>query len=121
MILCFLGPFSLFCCSQAFTSVTCLRHCVIYLHNAHLLASLGHPQNKKLELGPGRVWLVLLLCQEDTVFLSAKTTIPQEYSPNLVLCSLHFTEDCFLIQAPFTAGFLTLNTRLVLKDVAVQF
>lgn len=44
------------------------------------------------------------------------TTVPQHYNPKLSLCSLHFTEDCFLNLAQFNAGF---SKRLVLKEVAV--
>ncbi|XP_030605848.1 uncharacterized protein LOC115794460 [Archocentrus centrarchus] len=44
------------------------------------------------------------------------TTIPQQYNPNLLLCSLHFTENCFLNRAQFNAGF---SRRLVLRDGAV--
>ncbi|KAJ3595551.1 hypothetical protein NHX12_004854, partial [Muraenolepis orangiensis] len=44
------------------------------------------------------------------------TAIPQQYSPNLFVCSLHFTEDCFLNRAQFTAGF---SKRLLLKVGAV--
>lgn len=44
------------------------------------------------------------------------TTLPADYNPNLSLCSLHFTEDCFLNLAQFNAGY---SKRLVLKDGAV--
>ncbi|XP_056136932.1 uncharacterized protein LOC130113370 [Lampris incognitus] len=37
-------------------------------------------------------------------------------NPKLVLCSLHFTEDCFLNWTQYTAGFCT---RLLLKDGAI--
>ncbi|KAF1388886.1 hypothetical protein PFLUV_G00067520 [Perca fluviatilis] len=43
-------------------------------------------------------------------------TIPQDYNPNLVLCSVHFTEDCFLNLQQFNSGF---SNRLILKDRAV--
>lgn len=44
------------------------------------------------------------------------TIIPEDYNPNLSLCSLHFTEGCFLNLAQFNAGY---SKRLVLKDGAV--
>ncbi|XP_059186310.1 uncharacterized protein LOC131969157 [Centropristis striata] len=44
------------------------------------------------------------------------TTIPEQYSPNLLLCSRHFAEDCFLNRVQFNAGF---SRRLLLKDGAV--
>ncbi|KAF1389903.1 hypothetical protein PFLUV_G00052410 [Perca fluviatilis] len=43
-------------------------------------------------------------------------TIPQDYNPNLMLCSAHFTEDCFLNLQQFNSGF---SNRLILKDSAV--
>ncbi|XP_038575012.1 uncharacterized protein LOC119902735 [Micropterus salmoides] len=42
--------------------------------------------------------------------------IPQGHLPNLFLCSLHFTEDCFVNRPQFDAGFCQ---RLVLKDGSV--
>ncbi|XP_051741930.1 uncharacterized protein LOC127508133 isoform X13 [Ctenopharyngodon idella] len=44
------------------------------------------------------------------------TAIPQKYSPNLVLCSRHFTDDCFLNLNAFNEGFAS---RLLLKDGSV--
>ncbi|XP_034729323.1 uncharacterized protein LOC117945737 isoform X7 [Etheostoma cragini] len=43
-------------------------------------------------------------------------TIPRDYSPNLMLCSVHFTDDCFLNGPQFNLGF---SKRLILKDRAV--
>jgi len=43
------------------------------------------------------------------------TTIPQQYSPNL-LCSRHFTEDCFFNLNAFNEGFAS---PLLLKDGSV--
>ncbi|XP_045907473.1 uncharacterized protein LOC123972204 isoform X4 [Micropterus dolomieu] len=42
-------------------------------------------------------------------------TVPQDYSPNLLLCSNHFREDCFLNRQQYNSGFAQ---RLVLKDDA---
>ncbi|XP_031154587.1 uncharacterized protein LOC116049247 isoform X6 [Sander lucioperca] len=43
-------------------------------------------------------------------------TTPQDYNPNLMLCSVHFTDDCFLNRPQFNLGF---SKRLLLKDRAV--
>ncbi|XP_042340550.1 uncharacterized protein LOC121941750 isoform X2 [Plectropomus leopardus] len=43
-------------------------------------------------------------------------TIPQQYNPNLLLCSIHFTEDCFTNLEQFNSGY---SKRLRLKDGAV--
>lgn len=49
-------------------------------------------------------------------FIFKSNTIPQQYSPKLVLCSHHFTEDCFENHAQFKAGY---SKRLILKEGAV--
>ncbi len=43
-------------------------------------------------------------------------TIPQQYSPNLVLCPRHFTDDCFSNLNAYNAGF---SSRLLLKEGSV--
>ncbi|XP_036931467.1 uncharacterized protein LOC119006642 isoform X7 [Acanthopagrus latus] len=49
-------------------------------------------------------------------FIFKSNTIPQQYSPKLVLCSHHFTEDCFENHAQFKAGY---SKRLILREGAV--
>ncbi|KAL0204035.1 hypothetical protein M9458_002053, partial [Cirrhinus mrigala] len=44
------------------------------------------------------------------------TKIPQQYVPNLFLCSRHFTDDCFPGLREFKAGFVN---RLLLKEGSV--
>lgn len=43
-------------------------------------------------------------------------TVPTQYNPYLLLCALHFTQDCFLNWTQFYCG---LSKRLLLKDGAV--
>ncbi|MEQ2277491.1 hypothetical protein XENORESO_003511 [Xenotaenia resolanae] len=42
--------------------------------------------------------------------------IPEQYNPRLLLCAVHFTEDCFLNWTQFYCGY---SKRLQLKDGAV--
>ncbi|MEQ2215247.1 hypothetical protein XENOCAPTIV_029591, partial [Xenoophorus captivus] len=42
--------------------------------------------------------------------------IPEQYNPRLLLCAVHFTEDCFLNWTQFYCGY---SKRLLLKDGAV--
>lgn len=42
--------------------------------------------------------------------------ISEHFSPTLTVCSAHFSADCFLNQAQFSAGF---SSRPVIKDASV--
>lgn len=42
--------------------------------------------------------------------------IPEHFSPNLTVCSAHFSANCFLNQAQYNAGF---SKKLLIKDTAV--
>ncbi|MEQ2165631.1 hypothetical protein GOODEAATRI_019114, partial [Goodea atripinnis] len=44
------------------------------------------------------------------------SAIPEQYNPRLLLCAVHFTEDCFLNWTQFYCGY---SKRLLLKDGAV--
>ncbi|KAF7655100.1 hypothetical protein LDENG_00060760 [Lucifuga dentata] len=42
--------------------------------------------------------------------------LQQQYNPNIFLCALHFTDECFINGAQYNAGF---SARLLLKEGAV--
>ncbi|XP_041843780.1 uncharacterized protein LOC121641607 [Melanotaenia boesemani] len=75
------------------------RRCILHCERKYPLYGLPKEDEEKNQ------WLRFIF-----------NTVPQQYSPNLVLCSLHFTEDCFLNRAQFCAGF---SRRLLLKDGAI--
>uniref|UniRef100_A0A8C1SGL6 THAP-type domain-containing protein n=1 Tax=Cyprinus carpio TaxID=7962 RepID=A0A8C1SGL6_CYPCA len=75
------------------------RRCVLRCESKFVLFSLPKDEAAKNQ------WLRFIF-----------STVPQQYNPNLGLCSRHFTDDCFSNLGEFKARF---TKRLLLKDGSV--
>ena len=77
-------------------SIMSRRQCVFNCKGKFVLFSLPKNEDQKNQ------WLKFIF-----------TTIPEQYNKSLLLCSQHFTDDCFSNLGEFKAGF---SKRLAIKE-----